>query len=132
MAVTNIDNQSDRLKNELEKFFISSFKTHKRKGYCITRDVMSVLLDKWSLLVLYNLAYYDTLRFGEIRSNIKDVSSRMLSVTLKKLEEHDLVIRKSYNEVPPKVEYSLSQLGIELADKSLDLNKWFLEKFVSS
>lgn len=131
MAVTNIDNQSDRLKKELELFFVSSIKTQKRKGYCITRDVMSVMLDKWSLLVLYNLAYYDTLRFGEIRSKIKDVSSRMLSVTLKKLEEHGIVIRKSYNQVPPRVEYSLSPLGIELADKSLDLNKWFLEKFIS-
>lgn len=128
MAVINIENQKIRLKKDLEEFFIRSIKNHKEKGFCITRDVMSILIDKWSLLVLFNLAYFDTMRFGGLKNKIKDVSPRMLSVTLKKLEEHNLVIRKSYNEVPPKVEYSLTPLGIELAEKSLELNAWFFEK----
>lgn len=128
MAVTNIENQKFRLKKDLKEFFIRSIKTRKEKGFCITKDVMSILIDKWSLLVLFNLAYFDTMRFGELKNKVKDVSSRMLSVTLKKLEEHDLVVRKSYNEVPPKVEYSLTPLGIELAEKSLELNAWFFKK----
>lgn len=86
-------------------------------------------MDKWSLFVIYNLAYFDTLRFGELKTNIQGISSRMLSVTLKKLENHSILHRKVYAEVPPKVEYKLTEFGQELAEKSIDLNEWFLDKY---
>ena len=92
---------------------------------------MAVLMDKWSLFVLYNLAYFGTLRFGELKTNIRGISARMLSVTLKKLENHHVINRKVYAEVPPRVEYSLTEFGMELAEKSVDLNEWFLDKYSS-
>lgn len=129
MEVTNIEHQQVALKNKVETFFVQSIQHRKKKGICITRDVMSVLMDKWSLFVMYNLAYYGTLRFTQLKKNIPKISSRMLSVSLKKLEDNNILSRKSYNEVPPKVEYQLTTLGSELADKSVDLNNWLLEKY---
>jgi len=129
MSITKADNQSLKLKNKIEDFFKRSLKNQKKKGFCITKDIMAVVMDKWSLFVIYNLAYYDVLRFGELKSNIRRISSRMLSVTLKKLENHQIIKRKVYAEVPPKVEYKLTEFGKELAEKSVDLNDWFLDRY---
>lgn len=129
MKVTNADNQELRVKNKVKVFFNRAMVNRKNKGFCITRDVMAVLLDKWSLFVIYNLGYYKTLRFNELKTNIRGVSSRMLSVTLKKLESNGVVQRKVFAEVPPRVEYTLSDFGLELVEKTVDLNDWFLNRF---
>jgi len=118
------------LKNKVEVFFVKSIKHRKKKGFCMTRDVMSVIMDKWSLIIIYNLGYFENMRFGELKGNIQDISSRMLSVTLKKLEAHDIIQRESFSEVPPRVEYYLTPLRIELAEKTVELNDWFLDRFV--
>lgn len=90
---------------------------------------MAVMMDKWSLFVIYNLAYYEVLRFGELKTNIRSISARMLSVTLKKLESHHIVSRKVYAEVPPRVEYRLTDFGTELAGKTVELNEWLLDTY---
>lgn len=130
MKVTNIENQDLSLKNKIEDFFVQARLNHKQRGFCITKDIMATLLDKWSLFVIYNLGYYKTLRFNELKKNIRGVSARMLSVTLKKLEGHEVIERKVYAEVPPRVEYQLTAYGLQLAHKVVDLNDWFLEKFI--
>lgn len=127
MKVTKTDNQDLILKNKVEIFFKRSIDNRKNKGVCVVKDIMSVVTDKWSLFVIYNLAYFQVLRFNELKKNIRGVSSRMLSVTLKKLESHDVITRKVYAEVPPRVEYTLTPFGKELADKAVDLNAWFLD-----
>lgn len=129
MEVTNQQESASTLKNKVEIFFVKAIKHRKKRGLCMTRDVMAVLMDKWSLIIIYNLGYFGSMRFGELKGNIKDISSRMLSVTLKKLEAHNIIHRESFSEVPPRVEYRLTQLGIELADKTVDLNDWFLDNF---
>ncbi len=131
MAITKTDNQTNRLKNKIEVFFKRSIENRKKKGFCITKDLMSVVMDKWSLFVIYNLAYYETLRFGELKSNIRRISSRMLSVTLKKLESHNIVERKAFDVMPPRVEYNLTEFGLELANRSVDLNDWFLDIYLA-
>jgi len=132
MGVTNSDHQAVSLKNKIEDFFTRSIKTRKKKGFCITRDIMAVVMDKWSLFIIYNLGYYETLRFGALKNNIRGISSRMLSVTLKKLENHKIITRKVYAEVPPRVEYRLTDFGKVLAEKSVDLNEWFLDHYIST
>ncbi len=126
MKVTKTDNQDLILKNKIELFFKHSIANKKDTGFCVVKDIMSVVTDKWSLFVIYNLGYFQVLRFNELKKNIKGVSSRMLSVTLKKLETHDVIERTVYAEVPPRVEYILTPFGKELADKAVDLNSWFL------
>jgi len=131
MEITNAEHQDLILKNKVESFFTRSIKNRKKKGFCITKDIMAVVMDKWSLFVIYNLAYYDTLRFGELKTNIRGISSRMLSVTLKKLETHQIIKRKAYAEVPPRVEYNLTDFGKSLAERSVDLNEWLLDNYLA-
>ena len=78
---------------------------------CPIRHVLSLFSDKWSLLVLCNLHISGNMRFGELASAMTDISERMLAVRLKNLESHNLIVRRAYREVPPRVEYSLCPLG---------------------
>ena len=80
---------------------------------CPIRNVLSRFGDKWSMLVLYQLHVSETgiLRFNEMRRLMTDCSQKMLSQTLKNLEQCHLVHREVYPEVPPRVEYSLTDIG---------------------
>ena len=82
-----------------------------RDGICPIRDVLSRLGDKWSLLVLVSLQTNGVMRFGDLQRSIGDVSQRMLTVTLRTLEADGIVERKVYAEVPPRVEYRLTDRG---------------------
>jgi DNA-binding HxlR family transcriptional regulator len=98
-----------------------------REGACPIRDILSRLGDKWSLLVLTTLSAKGTMRFNEIQKSIGDISRRMLTVTLRSLESDGLVIRKTYPEVPPRVEYFLSQSGHSLLPHLDNLVAWATE-----
>lgn len=77
---------------------------------CPIRDVLDRIGDQWSLLVLEALEP-QTLRFNSLHREIGDISRQMLSRTLKKLENDGYVSRTVYAEVPPRVEYTLTDLG---------------------
>ncbi len=98
---------------------------------CPIRRVVSRFGDKWSLLVLFMLNKSETgvLRFNEIRRLMTDCSQKMLSQTLKNLEQSHLVHREVYAEVPPRVEYSLTETGKSLMPSVLSLIKWAMEHF---
>jgi DNA-binding HxlR family transcriptional regulator len=81
---------------------------------CPVRNVLGRFADKWSLLILCNLQSHDKLRYTELRNSIPDISQKMLTATLKQLEKDHLVIRKAFAEIPPRVEYSLTELGLSL------------------
>ena len=98
---------------------------------CPIRQVVSRFGDKWSLLVLFLLNRSDTgvLRFNEIRRFMTDCSQKMLSQTLKNLEQSHLVHREVYPEVPPRVEYSLTDTGKSLMPVLTALIDWGKEHF---
>ena len=81
---------------------------------CTIRNILSRMSDKWSLLILRSLQKYGTMRYKDLRNAIPDISQKMLSSTLKRLEEDHLINRKMYPEIPPRVEYSLTETGKEL------------------
>jgi DNA-binding HxlR family transcriptional regulator len=81
---------------------------------CPSRRLMAMLSDKWVVLILIALGKRGTLRNGELKRTLRDISQKMLIQTLKQLEEYGLVSRTSYNTVPPHVEYSLTELGHSL------------------
>jgi DNA-binding HxlR family transcriptional regulator len=81
---------------------------------CPIRNVLGRFADKWSLLILCNLQVHDKLRYTEIRNAVPDISQKMLTITLKQLEKDHLLKRKAYAEIPPRVEYSLTELGLSL------------------
>jgi len=81
---------------------------------CPIRNVLGRFADKWSLLILCNLQGHDKLRYTELKKSIPDISQKMLTTTLKQLVKDHLVNRKAYSEIPPRVEYSLTELGLSL------------------
>lgn len=95
-----------------------------RNGICPVRDIIARISDKWSMLTIYALGGYGTLRFNEIKRLIGDVSQRMLTVTLRNLETDGLVERKVFPEVPPRVEYNLTPLGFSLLEQLVQLGGW--------
>ena len=98
---------------------------------CPIRNVISRFGDKWSMLVLFMLHRSETgiLRFNEIRRLMTDCSQKMLSQTLKNLEQSRLVHREVYPEVPPRVEYSLTDTGKSLMPAIMALIEWGKEHF---
>lgn len=97
---------------------------------CPFRNIITRFGDKWSLLILYVLSSANApIRFSELERRIPDISSRVLSSCLRTLEADDLVSRKIYPEVPPKVEYSLTELGITLIPHLTALTEWAIKNF---
>lgn len=91
---------------------------------CPVRNVVARFGNKWSLLVLIIIGEKEVLRFGELLRLIPDVSSRVLSGTLRTLEADGLVSRKVYPVVPPKVEYRLTDTGRSLIPIIRQLTEW--------
>lgn len=91
---------------------------------CPIRNVLSRIGDKWSMLVLYTLDKYGVLRFKDLKLYIPDISKKMLSTALKVLEADGLVARKVYAEVPPRVEYRLTERGKTLIPLLNNLMEW--------
>lgn len=91
---------------------------------CPIRNVVARFGDKWSLLVLLVIDGEGTVRFNELCRKIPDISTRVLSVTLKTLEADGLINRKVYAQVPPKVEYTLTETGKSLVPLIMQLTEW--------
>ena len=80
---------------------------------CPVETTLTLIGDKWKVLILRDLLT-GTKRFGELKKSVGDVSQKVLTAQLRDMEESGLVDRKVYAEVPPKVEYSLTELGESL------------------
>ena len=94
---------------------------------CPVRNVLSRIGDKWSMLVLFTLENNRCQRFKELRRNIPDISQKMLTTTLKMLEGDGLIHREVFPEVPPRVEYSLTEKGKSLLPLIDNLLSWASE-----
>ncbi|WP_079177750.1 winged helix-turn-helix transcriptional regulator [Streptomyces mangrovisoli] len=90
------------------------------------RHVLDRIGDRWSLLVVATL-HGDGLRFTELLRRVPGVSQRMLTLTLRHLERDGLVARTSYPEVPPRVEYELTETGRTLIGPAVALAEWAAE-----
>lgn len=85
-------------------------------GFCYT---LSLISGKYKMIILYCLMEYKVVRFNELQRYIKKISDKTLSQNLKELEKDKLIHREVYPQIPPKVEYSLTERGISLV-KVLD------------
>lgn len=94
---------------------------------CPIRNVLSRICDKWSILVLCILEQEGVMRFNALQKIIPDISQKMLTVTLRTLEEDGLVKRKIYAEVPPRVEYNLTDRGSSFVPLLKNLVMWAKE-----
>ncbi len=91
---------------------------------CPVRNVIARFGNKWALLVVLVLSEHEKVRFSELCRLIPDISSRVLSGTLKTLEADGLVSRTTYPVVPPKVEYQLTEMGRTLVPLIVQLTEW--------
>ncbi len=86
-------------------------------------DILNRIGDKWSVMIVGYLTH-KTMRFNELRHAIGGISQRMLTLTLRNLERDGLVTRTVYPEIPPRVEYTLTELGRTLTDPLDALWNW--------
>jgi len=97
---------------------------------CPVRKVLNRFGDKWSILILMILGEVDNMRFNKLHKTIEDISQKMLTVTLRTLEADGLVKRTIYPEIPPRVEYEITERGksllihinklVDWADENMD------------
>jgi DNA-binding HxlR family transcriptional regulator len=91
---------------------------------CPIEETVKLIGHKWKVLILRNLHDNGTQRFSELENGINGISQKMLTQQLRQMEADGLIIRKVYPEVPPKVEYSLSELGRSLKPVLDSMNIW--------
>lgn len=88
---------------------------------------LSMIGGKWRLIILYWLVEYDKIRFNELQRKIGTITYKTLSTQLKEMEKDRLIIRKEYPQIPPKVEYSLSDKGKSLYPLMEAMCRWGME-----
>lgn len=85
---------------------------------------LSIINGKWKLKILYLLACLKTVRYGVMKKDIEGITHKMLSSELKYLESKNIILRKEYPQIPPKVEYSLTKKGESLIPLIKDMCTW--------
>ena len=106
-----------------------NLKKYSNIEHCPVRNVLSHFTGKWALLILNILSENGTTRFNAISKALPDISSKVLSNTLKQLQHDHLIERHIYPEIPPRVEYSLTELGKSLMPILGQLIDWALTNF---
>ncbi|WFR58808.1 helix-turn-helix domain-containing protein [Anaerocolumna sp. AGMB13025] len=91
---------------------------------CGTYKTLEIFQGKWNIRVLFELIKHDTIRFGDLKKQIDEITNTMLTSTLRDLEKRELVNRVQFNEIPPHVEYSLSQAGKDLYPIFIEMMQW--------
>ncbi|EED6225502.1 helix-turn-helix transcriptional regulator [Salmonella enterica subsp. enterica serovar Haifa] len=91
---------------------------------CGIDAALDVVSGKWKGLILWELVEHRTLRFAQLRRALPGVSEKMLTQHLREMEQDGLVLRRVYAEVPPRVEYSLTDAGVALSAALEPLGEW--------
>lgn len=100
----------------------------KNKEYrCFFELSLQIFGGKWKPVIIYHLAQAGTLRYGGLKRTLAGISERMLSRQLKELEEDGVLNRRAYAEIPPRVEYSLTDIGHKLLPVLMELRRWGIE-----
>lgn len=93
-------------------------------GNCPVTSLLIMLQGKWKFQIIYELCIKNPIRFGELRKNIEGITNTMLTSSLRELEKDGLVSRTQFNEIPPHVEYSLTEKGKGLLPVFYAMTKW--------
>lgn len=96
-------------------------------GNCPVISLLIMLQGKWKFFIIYEMCIKSPIRFGELRKNIDGITNTMLTSSLRELEKDGLVSRIQFNEIPPHVEYSLTEKGAALLPVFYAMTQWGLE-----
>lgn len=103
--------------------------TTRVRDNCPMRRTLELLSGKWRTHVIYELCRHEKRRFGELKKAVPGITNTMLSSTLKELEGLGIIHREQYNEIPPRVEYWLTEKGRALLPVFTELARWG-EKYI--
>lgn len=95
---------------------------------CPIEYTMDLISGKWKLIILWHLTQDKIMRYGELKKSLNNITHKMLSQQLKELEADGFINRKAYNEIPPKVEYSLTILGESILPILESLSSWGIKQ----
>ncbi len=101
-----------------------SRKPEQKKFYCNVELSLDIMAGKWKPLIIHHIGLSKVIRYGELKKKIPAINERVLSRTLRELEEDKIIIRAVYDEVPLRVEYSMSEIGEVLIPILNDLGNW--------
>lgn len=104
--------------------YLKKVMTEKVEENCPVRKTLELLSGKWRTHIIYELCKNSTMRFGELKKAYPRITNTMLANTLKDLEELGIVHREQFNEIPPHVEYSLTERGKELLPVFFEMHRW--------
>lgn len=97
-----------------------------QNGNCPVTPVVQMLQGKWKLQIIYELCIQSPLRFGQLKKLLTPITNTMLTTALKELEADGLIRREQFNEIPPRVEYSLTEKGKDLLPVFYAIAQWGL------
>ena len=95
----------------------------KKETVCPIEKTLGMIVGKWKTVIIWHLGSGKK-RYGELKKLIPEISEKMLIQSLRELGKDELVVRKAYPEIPPKVEYSLSRKGKSLSPLICAMNTW--------
>ena len=95
-----------------------------KDGNCPVTPLLVMLQGRWKSQVMYEMCMHDTVRFGRLKRDLAGITNTMLSKALRELEEDGLISRRQFNEIPPHVEYSLTQMGRDLLPVFYAIMNW--------
>ncbi|MHC5267901.1 winged helix-turn-helix transcriptional regulator [Enterococcus sp. LJL98] len=95
--------------------------------YCRVEDALGILVGKWKPIILLKLLKEGTKRFSELKRSMPNITQKMLTKQLRELEEEDIIERVVYPQVPPKVEYSITEYGKSLEPILEAMNEWGIQ-----
>jgi DNA-binding HxlR family transcriptional regulator len=91
---------------------------------CGVRDALQIIGGKWKNRILYVIVLNEPIRFNELRRSLPEISQKMLTQQLRELERDGIVLRKSYPEMPMRVEYSMTSIGESIGLLYKAINLW--------
>nr|WP_067838224.1 helix-turn-helix domain-containing protein [Amphibacillus sediminis] len=91
---------------------------------CRVEDALNIIVGKWKPIILLHLLKNGTMRFSELKNSIPEITQKMLTKHLRELEEEDIINRVVYPQVPPKVEYSMTEYGEGLEPILTAMHEW--------
>lgn len=116
--------QSDMKKEQTAEEYLEKIMSGSINEDCPVHRTLELLSGKWRTHIIYELCKHPSMRFGELKKAYPRITNTMLTNTLRDLEELGIIHREQFNEIPPHVEYSLTDKGKALLPVFFEISKW--------